>query len=90
MEEQVGLRQVNHRAGDIFRSVVPGREIVVTEHGKPRWRIVPYVEDSDSLDDLVRRGAVQPPRSDLVLPDPVRASSGRSSAEILADLKGDR
>lgn len=91
MEERVGLREVNHRAGQVFRRVTADNEVVVTESGKPRWRIVPYVEPEDPMERLVRVGRLTAPANrGARLPRGVRTRTGRTSTEILEDLRGDR
>lgn len=55
-------------------AVQEGDEIVVSDHGKPIARIVPYGEESP-LDRLIRLGVARPPRAPRApLPEPIKAN----------------
>jgi prevent-host-death family protein len=50
---------------DFLAGVKAGEEVIVTEHGRPVARIVPYEPGGAELDDLVRSGQVRRSRSHL-------------------------
>lgn len=47
----MGLREINHNAGRVFREV--GNETIVTEYGRPRWRITPIRPSRSVPGDVV-------------------------------------
>jgi prevent-host-death family protein len=50
---------------EYLAGVKAGEEVIVTEHGRPVARIVPYEPGGAELDDLVRTGRVRRSRSHL-------------------------
>lgn len=52
---------------EFLAGVKAGEELIVTEHGRPVVRIVPYEPGGAELDDLVRAGLVRRSRSHLPL-----------------------
>lgn len=88
-ETVVGLREINHNAGKLFRSVGSGGELIVTDHGVPKWRVVPFEKDRRSpWEKLVESGRVRPPRSTAAFLHP-RLKTKRSSESLLAELRGE-
>jgi prevent-host-death family protein len=59
--DEVGVRDLHDRLSEHLDRVERGSEIVVTRRGKPIARLS-AIDGTDPLDDLVRRGLVQPPQ----------------------------
>lgn len=57
---EVGVRALHDRLSEHLERVEDGTEIVVTRRGRPIARLS-AVNDTDPLQDLVRRGLVTPP-----------------------------
>jgi len=48
MEEMISKSQFKHRALEYFRRVEKtGKELIISDHGKPVLKIVPYTENSE-------------------------------------------
>ena len=58
---EVGIRELRDGLSSYLSLVKKGREIVVTDRGKPVARLVPR-DRGDRLDELIARGLVTPPR----------------------------
>lgn len=59
-ERTVGLREVNQRAGQIYREVEStGVPVTVTDHGRPIAQIIPIRRDETPFERLVRLGQVR-------------------------------
>jgi prevent-host-death family protein len=59
---EVGVRELHDRLSEHLERVEQGSEIVVTRRGAPIARLS-SVDASDSLDELVQRGLVQPAKT---------------------------
>jgi prevent-host-death family protein len=59
--ETVTKRELNQHTATVLERVGGGVEIVVTERGRPRWRVTGYVEPVGGLDRLQREGRYTPP-----------------------------
>ncbi len=69
----IGIRELRDGLSRHLAAVQEGDEIVVTDHGKPIARILPYGEESP-LDGLIRLGVARPPRAPRApLPEPIKA-----------------
>jgi antitoxin (DNA-binding transcriptional repressor) of toxin-antitoxin stability system len=86
----VSLRELNHHPGRIVRRVKEsGHAVAITDRGAVIARIVPEPDALTPLEQLRRSGLVEPARRSDPLPEPVEAPSGRTSKEILDDLRGE-
>lgn len=85
--EQITHRQMRNESADILRRVAEGETVLVTHHGVPAAVIGP-----PSGDALVALGAHGQVRTALASPDTLRSitrtNAARSSAEIVADVRG--
>ncbi|WP_455132327.1 type II toxin-antitoxin system Phd/YefM family antitoxin [Microbacterium aurum] len=70
----IGIRELRDGLSRHLAAVQEGDEIVVTDHGKPIARILPYGEEPP-LDRLIRLGVARPPRAPRApLPEPIKAN----------------
>lgn len=85
------LRELNQRSGKIIAEVVAtGDDVVVTDHGRPVARIIREEPVEDAWDRLIRLGDVVPASREWSTGELQTPSSGRTSAEILEELRADR
>jgi prevent-host-death family protein len=89
--ERIALRELRNYASRVVRRARAGERLIITVDGVPAAEIGPVsvAERATSLDELIATGTVIAPR--LRTPprpaEPVRAPSGRSSSDVLADLR---
>ncbi|MEI2779455.1 MAG: type II toxin-antitoxin system prevent-host-death family antitoxin [Tetrasphaera sp.] len=57
----VTKRELNQHTADVLARVTDGEDVVVTERGRPRWRICVVGEDVSFLERLERDGLFVPP-----------------------------
>lgn len=82
----IGIRELRDGLSRHLAAVQDGDEIVVTDHGKPVARIVPYGKES-GLERLIREGLVQLPTGPRrPLPEPIEANG--TVSDLLADSRG--
>lgn len=85
------LRELNQRSGQIIAAVVEtGDEVVVTDRGRPVARIIREEAPLDPWERLLRHGALRQATRPFRAPTRQRLHSGRSSREILDELRSDR
>ncbi|MEK9577740.1 MAG: type II toxin-antitoxin system prevent-host-death family antitoxin [Aquiluna sp.] len=60
----VGMRDLGQNVSRVLTRVKEGESLVVTEHGRPVARLVPYTTGT-SLDEMIASGEVTPPSGDL-------------------------
>ncbi|MGH3974532.1 MAG: type II toxin-antitoxin system Phd/YefM family antitoxin [Pseudonocardiaceae bacterium] len=87
----VGMRELSQRTAKVMALVRAGQTVDVTDRGKIVARIVPAVDDR--YDQLVAAGAIRQakrPFDVAHLPEPVANTTGRSTEDWLADLRGER
>jgi len=88
--EHVSVRELRQHLSRYLRRVEGGERLVVTERRRPVAVLGPLPENDDVLDYLIAIGEATPASGDLLdLPPPVRVD-GRSSEEILDELRADR
>lgn len=76
----IGIRELRDGLSRHLADVREGGEIIVTDHGTPIARIVPYGKES-GLERLVREGVVKLPTGPRrPLPEPIKADG------IVSDL----
>jgi prevent-host-death family protein len=86
---EVTHRQLRNDSGEVLRRVAAGETILVTNHGRPAAVIGP--PSAGVLEDLAAHGQL---RAATASPTSLRTirrkRSSRTSAEIVADTRGDR
>lgn len=85
----VGIRELKGNLSAYVKRATAGEEIVVTDHGRPVARLVPYAA-TDEVEAGIRDGWITAPShpSETSLPAIERASSRRSTAEVLDEDRG--
>ncbi len=74
---RIGVREAKINLSKLLEDVQKGREIVITNHGKPVGKIIPVPQDSLSLaeriDNLERQGWIEPRKTkkERLLPPPL-------------------
>lgn len=84
---QVGVRALKQNASAVVAEAAAGKEITITDRGRPVAQLVPVA--SGRLDALVAAGRARPARRALsTLPPPARRKPGRSSLSAsLAEMR---
>lgn len=89
----VSKRDLNQRTAAVLDQVTADGDVVVTERGRPRWRLSAFREDADTADRLRRSGHFTPP-SAYPAPWPARpggrAYTDAEVTEILDEIRGER
>ena len=89
--ERIALRELRNQASRVVRRARAGERLIITVDGVPVAQIGPVVatDRADSLDELIATGAVEAPRvrGAAPRPRPGAAPSGRSSEDILGELR---
>ena len=57
---EVGIRELKNQLSHYIDQVCAGKQIIVTEHGKPVARLTALTEADDRLTRLIASGAVRP------------------------------
>lgn len=88
----ISKRELNQNTAGVLENVTDSSDVVVTERGVPRWRILRYRADDFALSRLEREGRYTPPSADPA-PWP-EDDGGRSYTDadvdaLLDDIKGD-
>ena len=60
----MGLRDLGQNVSRVLARVKKGESLVVTDHGRPVARLVPYTTVT-TLDEMIASGEVTPPSGDL-------------------------
>jgi prevent-host-death family protein len=89
--ERIALRELRNQASQVVRRARAGERLIITVDGVAAAEIGP-VSDAErvpTLDELVATGAVVAARLRTAppAPMPVPAPSGRSSSDVLAQLR---
>lgn len=83
---EVGVRELRENLAGWLERAAAGEEIVVTERGRPKARIVPAAGES-ILDRLIREGrATAPTRPRRYLP-PVKDAEGSPVTDTLLEQR---
>ncbi|GMU56103.1 MAG: hypothetical protein AMXMBFR33_52490 [Candidatus Xenobia bacterium] len=89
-----GIREAKTNLSTLLKELRTGREIVITDRGRPVAKLVPVEADELSLEewvaDLERRGWIEPGASEKArtrpIPEPIRAvAPGRAQAILRED-----
>ncbi|GEL47959.1 hypothetical protein CHO01_30750 [Cellulomonas hominis] len=62
--DTITKRELNQHTATVLARVDGGVEIIITERGRPRWRVSGYTEPAGALDRLQREGRYTPPSSE--------------------------
>lgn len=89
--ERIAVRELRNQASKVVRRARAGERLVITVDGVPAAEIGPVsaAGRAATLEELIATGAVVAPpvRTPSPQPRPVRAPSGRSSTDALAELR---
>lgn len=85
--ESIAHRELRNNSGEILRRVAAGESFAVTNNGTTAALLIP--PGGTPLEVLRSAGQARPPRR-VVDFGSLRRAKGVSSAEVLADLRGDR
>jgi prevent-host-death family protein len=84
---EVGVRELKQKLSSYLDAAERGDEVIVTERGRPKVRIVP-VSDRGSLQRGVDEGWIRPARRDATVGNAVRHPSTRRTADVLDEDRG--
>lgn len=86
-------RELNQQTASVLAMATETDDVIITEHGHPRWRLTAIAEFEDALDDLRRSGRYTPPVDDPT-PWPTTGGAATYSLEqvdtLLAEMRGER
>jgi prevent-host-death family protein len=85
---RIGIRELRDNLTATIRRVRGGETFEVTHDGEPVAVLAPVKRSR--LDELIAVGQATVPTQPLTLPEPVPNTSGRTTAEILEELRADR
>jgi len=89
--DRVALRELRNQASRVVRRARAGERLIITVDGIPAAEIGPVrtADAAVSLDELIATGSVVAPRSRSAQrpPVPQRAPTGRSSSDVLRELR---
>ena len=89
--ERIALRELRNQASRVVRRARAGERLIITVDGVPAAEIGPVraAERATSLNELIATGAVVVARTRTPPPPPkpARVPSGRSSSDVLAELR---
>jgi prevent-host-death family protein len=89
--KRIAVRELRNQASKVVRRARSGERLIITVDGVPAAEIGPVsaVGRAATLDELIATGAVMaaPARTPPPPPRPMRAPSGRSSADALSELR---
>lgn len=92
MHHTISKRDLNQHTAATLDQVTDDTDLIVTEHGRPRWRVTRFRPHESTLARLEREGRYTPPSEN---PPPWPEESGGPSytnAEVdalIEDMKGD-
>jgi prevent-host-death family protein len=86
---EVGVRELKARLSAYLAAVESGREVIVTDRGRPVARLSPISGGADDhLARLIEQGRVIPPRSkDRWLPRPRQGLTEGSAADLAREQR---
>lgn len=88
----VTKRELNQHTAAVLQRVTAAHDVVITERGKPRWRVGLIHEHESTLSRLEREGRYTPP-ADAPAPWPERPGgptySTAQADALLAEMRGD-
>ncbi|WP_159620327.1 type II toxin-antitoxin system Phd/YefM family antitoxin [Ruania rhizosphaerae] len=90
--QTVTKRELNQHTASVLAQVTESSDLVVTERGKPRWRVSAVLEGDSALARLEREGRYTPP-SLAPAPWPRRAGgpayTETQASALLDEMRGD-
>ena len=86
--KEITHREMRNHSGELLRDVASGESVLITSRGRPAALVVPPI--TDELAALVAGGQARVPTAQLSTLRAIRRTHGASTAEILADLRGER
>jgi prevent-host-death family protein len=86
---RIGVRELRQNASKYLARVKAGETVEVTERGRLVALLTPPGPADSARDRLIAAGKLIPATGPLRLPEPLRVE-GRSSGEVLDDLRSDR
>jgi prevent-host-death family protein len=89
VSSEVGVRELKARLSAYLAAVQQGKEVIVTDRGRPVARLVPVERDVDEhRARLIAEGRLIPPRSKVrALPEPRYRLSEGSIVDFLRDQR---
>jgi prevent-host-death family protein len=84
---EVGVRELKQQLSKYLDRVAAGEEILVTDRGRPKARLVPVVEHG-LYEQGVQEGWIRAPVSDRTIGEGRRHRSKRPTTEVLDDDRG--
>lgn len=89
--ERIAVRELRNQASRVVRRARAGERLIITVDGVPAAEIGPIGAGGPgkSIEELVAAGVVLAPRvrAAPLSPKPIRAPSGRSSSDVLRELR---
>lgn len=89
--ERIAIRELRNQASRVVRRARAGERLIITVDGVPAAEIGPIrsAERASSLEELIATGAVAAARVRTAgrAPKPLPAPSGRSTSDVLAQLR---
>jgi prevent-host-death family protein len=89
--ERIAVRELRNQASRVVRRARAGERLIITVDGVPAAEIGPIgaAGPGRSIKELIATGAVLAPRVRAAprSPEPMRAPSGRTSADVLRQLR---
>ena len=85
----MGVRTLRLELSRYLAAVQEGREVVVTDHGRPVARLVPAQPNNYRLADLITSGdaeAAKTPKDDW-LPQPIEMAPGVMISDLVAEQR---
>jgi prevent-host-death family protein len=90
--ERIGVRELRNQASRVVRRARAGERMIITVDGVPAAEIGPVsaTQATSTIEGLIARGLVSPARvsGPPAPPAPVPAPSGRSTLDVLRELRG--
>jgi prevent-host-death family protein len=84
----VGVRELRDHLSKYLAEVKEGREIVVTDHGRPIARLVPPEPGRSKLAQLIAEGRAQPPQTtERRRFQPIKLKDGGSISDIVIEQR---
>jgi prevent-host-death family protein len=89
MTTQVGIRDAKIHLSKYLRLVKQGREIILTERGRPIGKIVPMGVNEISLQDRIKNleesGMLEPEKKKAIIPPPIPLKGIKTAREYLQE-----
>ena len=85
MIETVTKRDLNQQTAQVLARVVGNNELIVTERGQPRWRVMPYEAHMDTLTGIARLHA----NGQLLPPSPITPWPPQPGGPAYTDMQVD-